>query len=222
MSPFKALYGWPCRTPLNWSEVGERVIFGPDIVIEAEDKVRKIRANILTVQSCQKSYTNKRRRSLEFEVRDHVYLRVSPMKGVRRFIIKDKLAPCYISPYPIIDKYGPTSYQVELPWKLSGVHNVFHISQLKWCLKPLTPFRWNPTWPTKPILSRFSTNKTESHTIRLLGSTRSNEMITSKTKPRGNMKTSYDPTTPSSFNRGNHPTPACLYALAAISGRDFF
>jgi hypothetical protein len=59
------------------------------------------------------------------------------MKGVRRFGIKGKLAPCYIGLYPIIDKYGPMSYQVELPARLSGVHNVFYISQLKRCLKPL-------------------------------------------------------------------------------------
>jgi hypothetical protein len=58
------------------------------------------------------------------------------MKGVRHFGINGKLAPRYISLYPIIDKYGPTSYQVELPSKLSGVHNVFHVSQLKKCLKP--------------------------------------------------------------------------------------
>jgi hypothetical protein len=75
---------------------------------------------------------------MEFKVGDHVYLRVSPMKGVHRFGIKGKLAPRYIGPYPIIDKYGPTSYQVELPTKLSWVHNVFHVSQLKRCLKPLT------------------------------------------------------------------------------------
>jgi hypothetical protein len=60
------------------------------------------------------------------------------MKGVRRFVIKGKLAPCYIDLYPIIDKYGLLSYQVELPLKLFGVHNVFHISQLKRCLKPPT------------------------------------------------------------------------------------
>jgi hypothetical protein len=105
---------------------------------EAEEKVRQIRANILTAQPCQKSYTDKRRRPFVFEVGDHVYLRVSPMKSVCRFGIKGKLAPRYIGPYPIIDKYGPMSYQVELPSKLSGVHNVFHVSQLKECLKPLT------------------------------------------------------------------------------------
>jgi hypothetical protein len=60
------------------------------------------------------------------------------MKGVGYFGIKRKLAPRYIGPYPIIDKYGPTSFQVELQAKLSGVHNVFHVSQLKRCLKPQT------------------------------------------------------------------------------------
>jgi hypothetical protein len=74
MSPFEALYGRLCHTPLSWSESRERVIFGPDIVTEAEEKVKQIQANILTAQSHQKSYANKRRRPLKFEVGDHVYL----------------------------------------------------------------------------------------------------------------------------------------------------
>jgi hypothetical protein len=86
---------------------------------EAEEKVRQICTNILTAQSHQKSYTDKRHRPLEFEVGDHIYLRVSPMKGIHRFGIKGKLAPRYIGLYPIIDKYVPTSYQVELLSKLS-------------------------------------------------------------------------------------------------------
>jgi hypothetical protein len=71
MSPFETLYGWHCRTPLSWSELGERIIFGPNIVTEAEEKVKQIRANIMTAQSRQKNYTDKRRRPLEFEVGDH-------------------------------------------------------------------------------------------------------------------------------------------------------
>jgi hypothetical protein len=138
MSSFKALYGRPCHTPLSWLESGKRVIFGPDIVTEAEEKVKQIRAHIMTTQSRQKSYINKRRCPLKFEVGDHVYLWVSPMKDVWHFGIKGKLVPRYISPYPIIDKYVPLSYQVELPSKLSGVHNMFHVSQLKRCLKPPT------------------------------------------------------------------------------------
>jgi hypothetical protein len=75
------------------------------------------------------------------------------MKGVRRFGIKRKLAPCYIDLYPIIDKYGPTSYQVELPTRLSGVHNVFHVSQLKRYLKPPTDVVIEDTIPLEPDLT---------------------------------------------------------------------
>jgi hypothetical protein len=136
MSLFEALYGRSCRTLLSWSESGERVIFGPAIVIEAEEKIKQIRANILTAQSRQKSYTDKRNHALEFEVVDYVYLRVSLMKGVHHFGVKGKLAPRYIGPYPILEKYGPLAYRVELPSRLSSVHNVFHVSQHKRCLRP--------------------------------------------------------------------------------------
>jgi hypothetical protein len=115
MSPFEALYGRLCRTSLSWSESGERVIFGPNIVTEAEEKVKQIQANIQAAQSRQKSYADKRHGPLKFEVGGHVYLRVSPMKGIHRFGIKGKLAPRYIGLYPIIEKYGSTSYQVEKP-----------------------------------------------------------------------------------------------------------
>jgi hypothetical protein len=146
------------------------------------------------------------------------------MKGVRRFSIKEKLAPRYIGLYPIIDKYGPTSYQVELPSKLSGVCNVFHVSQLKRCLKPLTDVVVEDTIQLEPDLMYkayppgFSTNKSESHITRLLSSTRSNGMITPKLKQLGNMKNSCDPTTESFFHRGNHSTLVHLYAFTSISG----
>jgi hypothetical protein len=83
----------------------------------------------------------------------NVYLHVSPMKGVRRFGIKGKLAPRYIGPYSIIDKYGPTSSQVELPARLSGVHNVFHVSQLKRSLKPPTDVVIEDTIPLESDLT---------------------------------------------------------------------
>jgi hypothetical protein len=78
MAPFEALYGRQCRTPLNWSQTGEREIFGPDLVTEAEEKVKIIRNNLKAAQSRQKSYTDKRRKSLQIEVGDFIYLRVSP------------------------------------------------------------------------------------------------------------------------------------------------
>jgi hypothetical protein len=74
------------------------------------------------------------------------------MKGVRRFGIKGKLAPRYIGPYPIIDKYGPTSYQVEVPVKLLEVHNVFHVSQLNRYLKPPTDVVIKWRYPPHPHL----------------------------------------------------------------------
>jgi hypothetical protein len=80
MAPFEALYG---RTPLNWSETGERQIFGPDLVTEAEDKVKLIQANLKAIQSRQKNYADQRRKPLQFQVGDYVYLRVSPTKGVQ-------------------------------------------------------------------------------------------------------------------------------------------
>jgi hypothetical protein len=122
-------------------------------VTEVEEKVRQIRANILTAQSRQKSYTDKSHRPLEFEAGNEVYIRVSPMKGVHHFSIKGKLAHRYIVPYLIIDKYGPTSNQVELPSKLLEVHNVFHISQLQGCLKPPTNVVVEGTIPLEPDLT---------------------------------------------------------------------
>ncbi|WVZ63641.1 hypothetical protein U9M48_013255 [Paspalum notatum var. saurae] len=91
MAPFEALYGRRCRTPLNWSEPGEHVTFGPDLVTQAEEQHGL----------GEKSYSYKRRRPLVFEEDDHVYLRVSPMKGVHRFGVKGKLAPRYVGPFKI-------------------------------------------------------------------------------------------------------------------------
>jgi len=83
MAPFEALYGRRCRTPLNWSEAGERNVFGPDMVSEAEEQVRVIQENLKIAQSQQKSYADKKRQSISFQVGDHVYLQVTPMKRVQ-------------------------------------------------------------------------------------------------------------------------------------------
>jgi hypothetical protein len=72
---------------------------------------------------------------LEFEIGDHMYLRVSPMKGVKRFGVKGKLAPRYIRPFPILEKCGIMAYKLDLPPSLAEVHDIFHVSQLKKCLK---------------------------------------------------------------------------------------
>jgi hypothetical protein len=102
MAPFEALYGRQCRTPLNWIEPGEKVIFGLDIVVKAEATVRRIQENLKAVKLRQESYANKRHQPLQFEDGDHMYLKVSPMKGVKRFEVKAKLSPHYIGPFPIL------------------------------------------------------------------------------------------------------------------------
>jgi hypothetical protein len=135
MAPFEVLYGHRCRTPLNWIEPGEKVIFGPDLVEEAEETIHRIQDNLKAVKSRQETYANKRHRPLEFEVGNHVYLRVSPMKGVKRFGVKVKLTSRYIGPFPILEKCGTVAYKLDLPPSLAGVHDIFHVSQLKKCLK---------------------------------------------------------------------------------------
>jgi hypothetical protein len=114
IAPFEVLYGCCCRTQLNWIELGEKVIFGPDIIDEAEATVRRIQGNLRAAKSRQESYANKRHRPLEFEIGDHVYLKVSPIKGVKRFGVKEKLAPRYIGPFPIFEKCGTVAYRLEL------------------------------------------------------------------------------------------------------------
>ncbi|XP_071685407.1 uncharacterized protein [Lolium perenne] len=135
MAPFEALYGRKCRTPLNWSETGERKIFGPDVINEAEEKVRIIRDNLKITQSRQKSYYDSKHRDMLYHPGDQAYLCVTPMRGTHRFSIKGKLAPRYIGPFKVLAKRGEVAYLLELPEKLSKVHDVFHVSQLKKCFK---------------------------------------------------------------------------------------
>jgi hypothetical protein len=104
-------------------------------VTDAERKVKLIRKNLEAAQARQKSYHDKKRKPLQFKVGDFVYLKVSPTKGVQRFGIKGKLAPRYIGPYEIIEACGPVAYKLKLPPKMSAIHNVFHVSQLKKCVR---------------------------------------------------------------------------------------
>jgi hypothetical protein len=134
-SPFEALYGRKCRTPLYWDQIGERQVFGPDVVEEAEQLVQQVRENLRVAQTRQKSYADVRRWELTFAVGDHVYLKVSPMRGIRRFNVRGKLAPRYIGPFKVLERKGEVAYRLELPLNLSGVHDVFHVSQLKKCLR---------------------------------------------------------------------------------------
>jgi hypothetical protein len=131
MAPFEMLYGCRCQTPLFWNETGEQKVFGPDILQEVEKQVCMVRENLQVAQSRQKSYADHRRRELSFEVGDFVYLKVSPMRGLRHFEVRGKLVRRFIGPFKILEKRGEIAYQLELPPQLSDVHDVFHVSQLK-------------------------------------------------------------------------------------------
>ena len=85
MAPFEALYGRRRRTPLMWDEVGDRQLFGLDLIKESKEKVKLIRDRLKVAQSRQKSYADSKRKGTEYEVGDRVYLRVSPLRGVKRF-----------------------------------------------------------------------------------------------------------------------------------------
>jgi len=123
------------RTPLNWVEPGERRYYGIDFIKEAEKQVLTIQKDMEAAQARLKRYADRRRRPLEFDVGDYVYLKVSPMKGVKRFGVKRKLAPRYVGPYQIIENSGKVAYRVQLPPEMGAVFRVFHVSQLKKCLR---------------------------------------------------------------------------------------
>ena len=131
MAPYEALYGRPCRSPLCWTEVGKSSIAGPDLIRDTSEKVSLIRQCLLMARSRQKSYADVRRRPLEFEVGDHVFLKVMPKRGVVRFGKRGKLSPRFIGPFEILERVDTVAYRLALPPSMSGVHKVFHVSMLQ-------------------------------------------------------------------------------------------
>ncbi|GJZ28940.1 putative reverse transcriptase domain-containing protein [Tanacetum coccineum] len=133
-APFEALYGRKCRSPVCWAEVGDAQLTSPEIVHETTEKIIQITKHIQAARDRQKSYADRRRKPLEFEVGDKVMLKVSPWKGVIRLGQRGKLNPRYIRPFKILAKVGTVAYRIELPEQLSRVHRTFHVSNLKKCL----------------------------------------------------------------------------------------
>jgi len=131
MAPFKALYGRRCRTPVCWNEVGEGEPSKVDLIDQTIEIIKTTRKRLQAAQSRQKSHAVNRRRPLEFEIGEHVFLKVSPLKGSIRFGQKGKLSPWFIGPFEVLQKVGSVAYRLALPPSLQGIHDVFHVSSLR-------------------------------------------------------------------------------------------
>ena len=131
MAPFEALYGRRCRSPICWDEPADVVGVAPEIVQTTVERIAQIREHMRIAQDRQSKYAKLRQKDLEFEVGMHVWLRVSPTRGVRRFGIKGKLSPRFVGPFEILERVGERAYRLALPPSLAGVHPVFHVSQLR-------------------------------------------------------------------------------------------
>ncbi|GKB29645.1 putative reverse transcriptase domain-containing protein [Tanacetum coccineum] len=121
-------------SPFCWSEVGDSHLTGPELVRETTKMIIQIKNQLITARSCQKSYSDVRRKPMEFQVGDMVMLKVSPWKDVILFGKRGKLSLRYIGPFKIIERIGLVAYKLELPDKICGIHSTFHVSNLKKCL----------------------------------------------------------------------------------------
>ncbi|XP_022859042.1 uncharacterized protein LOC111379840 [Olea europaea var. sylvestris] len=131
MAPYEALYGRKCRSPIHLDEVSKRMILGPNIVEQTVQAIEKIRVSMKKAQDIQKNYVDKRRKNLEFAIKDKILLKVTPMKGILRFGKRGKLSPRYVNPYEILKRTGNVVYQLALPPEFSTAHDIFHVSMLR-------------------------------------------------------------------------------------------
>ena len=131
MAPFEALYGRPCRSPSCWLDNKDPALVGPELIEESVRIVELIRKRMKEAQDRQKSLADLRRKPLEFVVGDHVFLKISPIRGVMRFGKSGKLSPRYVGPFEILKRVGEVAYQLALPPTLTSAHDVFHVSMLK-------------------------------------------------------------------------------------------
>ena len=131
MAPYEALSRRKCRSPVHWYEAGRSNLNQTDLTRGITKAVKIIQWRLENAHNRQKSYADKRRRPLEFQVGDAIFLKVSPLKGVMRFEKKGKLSPRYVGSFEITKQIRIVAYKLALSPYLSTVHNVFHLSMLK-------------------------------------------------------------------------------------------
>jgi len=129
MTPYESLYGRRCKTLLCWYQDSELVLVGPYLL--STEKVQLVRDRLQASQSRHKAYTDRRRRSLEFEAAEHVFLWVIRTTGVGRAIRSRKLSPKFLGPYQILRRIGPIAYEIALPPQLANLHPVFDVSKCR-------------------------------------------------------------------------------------------
>jgi hypothetical protein len=130
MSPFEALYGRKCNTPVSWDNPIDRIVVGSDFLREMEEKMIKIKQNLKAAQDRKKNYVDKGITHMEFKVGDHVFLKVKANRSSLKLGNCLKLASHYCGPFEILERIGPIAYMIALPASMF-VHNVFHVSFLK-------------------------------------------------------------------------------------------
>ncbi|KAK4406537.1 Retrovirus-related Pol polyprotein from transposon [Sesamum angolense] len=131
MAPYEALYGRKYRSPICWDIEGLRQLEGPELVQQTVDKIQTVKKCLKAAQDRQKSYADKHRREMEYEVGEKNFLKVSPWRGILRFGKQGKLSPRYIGPYEILERVGLLAYRLTLLAELSQIHDVFHVSMLR-------------------------------------------------------------------------------------------
>ena len=159
MTPYEALYRSKCRTPMCWTKLSEKKVIDPDFIQETEEKVKMIRERLKVAADRQKSYVDLKRKDIQYEIGEKVFLKVSPWKKVMKFGIKGKLSPRFIWLYEVIDKVGPMAYRLTSPLELENIHNVFRVSMLRrYRLDPshvvsskIIELRTNLTYKEEPI-----------------------------------------------------------------------
>ncbi|KAI3819497.1 hypothetical protein L1987_13336 [Smallanthus sonchifolius] len=115
-------------------EIGQKDFASLKVVKATSEKFDQIKARMKAAKDRQKSYADKRRRDLEFQVGDMVLLKVSPWKGIILFRKLGKLSPRFVGLFKILARVGQVAYRLDLPVELSGIHPTFHVSHLRKCL----------------------------------------------------------------------------------------